>query len=58
MMDLAVQLSQQEASVAALQRQRREEEDVKKAIQESVSIDPEQLEITLCPFSKAQWKSV
>lgn len=40
-MDLALQLSQQEASVVALQLQRREEEDVMKAIQESVSIDPE-----------------
>lgn len=36
-MDLALQLSQQEASVAAVQLQRREEEDVMKAIQESVS---------------------
>lgn len=36
-MDLALQLSQHEASVAALQLQRREEEDVMKAIQESVS---------------------
>lgn len=43
-MDLALQLSQQEASVAALQLQKKEEEDVMKAIQESVSTDPEQLE--------------
>lgn len=41
-MDLALQLSQQEASVAALQLQKREEEDVMKAIQESVSTDLEQ----------------
>lgn len=40
-MDLALQLSQQEASVAALELQRREEEDVMKAIQESVSTDPQ-----------------
>lgn len=39
MMDLALQLSQQEASVAVLQLQRREEEDVMKAIEESVSTD-------------------
>lgn len=44
MLDLALQLSQQEASVAALQLQRREEEDVMKAIQESVSTDPERLD--------------
>lgn len=43
-MDLAVQLSQQEASVVALQRQRKEEEDVMKAIEESVSTNPEQLQ--------------
>lgn len=41
-MDLALQLSQQEASVAALQMQKREEEDMMKAIQESVSTDLEQ----------------
>lgn len=44
-MDLALQLSQQEASVTALQLQRREEEDVMKAIEESVSTDLSQLEL-------------
>lgn len=43
-MDLALQLSEQEASVAALRLQKEEEEDVMKAIKESVSTDPEHLE--------------
>lgn len=46
-MDLALQLSQQEASVTALQLQRREEADVMKAIEESVSTDLSQLELKL-----------
>lgn len=38
MMDLALRLSEQEASVSALRR-REEEEAVMKAIQESVSVE-------------------
>lgn len=38
MMDLALHLSKQEASVTALRLQKEEEEDVMKAIQESVSM--------------------
>lgn len=37
MMDLALRLSKQEASITALRLQEEEEEDVMKAIQESVS---------------------
>lgn len=44
MMDLALQLSEKEASAAALRLQREEDEDVMKAIEESVSTDPEHLE--------------
>lgn len=39
MMDLALRLSEQEAAVAAALRLRREEEDMRKAIQESVSTE-------------------
>lgn len=38
MMDLALRLSEQEASVAAIRLQKEEEEAVMKAIEESVSI--------------------
>lgn len=37
MMDLALRLSEQEASITALRLQKEEEEDMMKAIQESVS---------------------
>lgn len=37
MMDLALRLSEQEASITALRLQKEEEEDMMKALQESVS---------------------
>lgn len=39
-MDLALRLSEQEASIVAIKRQKEEEEAMKKAIQESVSTTP------------------
>lgn len=41
-MDLALRLSEQEASATALRRQQEEEEAVMRAIKESVSTEPEQ----------------
>lgn len=44
MIDLALRLSEQEASIVAVRRQREEEEAMKKAIQESVSCQDGQMD--------------